>query len=149
MMKSIFLLSGILGLTLGLKPRGGSLFCTAVVSIWMWCVAFTMDLVCLMEQVSKVLSSGLSFFNGSISDREVVDVAVLRKVTLFKLFNFWDNSSPDINTSDVVDSWLLVLETGWLWKIWCVPVFLSIYFPCQSLAIVWFLSLLSEWFFFI
>ena len=61
---------------------------TTVVRIWMWCVAFTMDLVCLMEQFSKVLSSGLSFFNGSFSDRVVVDVAVLRKVTLFRLFNF-------------------------------------------------------------
>ena len=43
-----------------------------------------MDLVCLIEQVNKVLSSGLSFFNGSFSDRVVVEVAVVRKVTLFK-----------------------------------------------------------------
>ena len=63
-----------------------------------------MDLVCLIEQVNKVLSSGLSFFNGSFSDRVVVEVAVVRKVTLFKFVNFCDSPSPEMSTSDVVDS---------------------------------------------
>ena len=104
MMKSMFLLSGILGLTFGLNPRGGSLFRIAVERICVWCVAFTMDLVCLIEQVSRVLSSGLSFFSGSFSDKVVVEVAVVRKLTLFRVVNFCDNSSPEIRTSDVVDS---------------------------------------------
>ena len=37
-------------------------------------------------------------------ERVVVEVAVVRKVTLFRFVNFCDNSSPEIRTSDVVDS---------------------------------------------
>ena len=96
---------------MGLNPHGGSLSAMTVCSNSMWCADFTVDLVCLIKQVSRVLSSGLNLFRGSFIGRLMVDVDVFIKYTLLTASSFCESSIGEISCSEVV-VWLSDGDTG-------------------------------------